>query len=84
VLESREPVRCGTSLALYGGQNRTRAAFLEDPALSLTLAAAQRWFGVDEVTCAGVLGALVDAQVLTERNGVYRRHLPQAAVRQAA
>ena len=58
---------------------RIQTAFLECPTLSLTLPAAQRWFGADEVRCAGVLGALVDAQVLTERNGVYRRHLPQAA-----
>ena len=32
---------------------RIQTAFLEYPMLSLTLPAAQRWFGVDEVTCAG-------------------------------
>ena len=32
---------------------RIQTAFLECPTLSLTLPAAQRWFGVDEVTCAG-------------------------------
>ena len=51
-------------------------AFLENPTLSLTLPAAQRRFGADEVTCAGVLGALVDAGVLTEREG---RHRPSSA-----
>jgi hypothetical protein len=40
--------------------------------------------GVDEVTCAGVLGALVDAHVLTRREGVYRRNFPRPAVRPAA
>ena len=63
---------------------RIQTAFLEWPMLSLTLPAAQRWFGADEVACAGVLGALVDAQVLIERGGAYRRYFPRAAVRQAA
>ena len=48
-----------------------QTAFLENPTLSLTLPAAQRRFGLDEVTCAGLLGALVDAQVLTQRDGAY-------------
>lgn len=61
-----------------------QSAFLENPTLSLTLPAAQRKFGVDEVTCAGVLRALVDARVLTKREGVYRRNFPQPAVRPAA
>jgi hypothetical protein len=59
-------------------------AFLENPTLSLTLPAAQRRFGVDEVTCAGVLSALVDARVLTRREGVYQRNVPRPAVRPAA
>jgi hypothetical protein len=59
-------------------------AFLENPTLSLTLPAAQRRFGVDEVTCADVLSALVDARVLTEREGVYQRNVPRPAVRPAA
>jgi len=58
---------------------RVQTAFLESPMLSLTLPEAQRQFGVDEVTCAAVLGALVDARVLIERGGAYRRHLPRAA-----
>jgi hypothetical protein len=63
---------------------RIQTAYLENAMLSLTLSAAQRRFGVDEVTCAAVLGTLVDARVLTEREGVYRRHLPHPAVRTAA
>jgi hypothetical protein len=63
---------------------RIQTAFLENPMLSLTLPAAQRRFGVDEVTSAGVLAALADARVLIERGGAYRRHLPRAAVREAA
>jgi hypothetical protein len=61
-----------------------QSAFLDNPMLSLTLPAAQRRFGVDEITCAGVLGALVDARVLTKREGVYRRNFPRPAVRPAA
>ena len=63
---------------------RIQTAFLENPALSLTLPAAQRRFGIDEATCAGVLGALVDARVLTKREGAYRRYFPRPAVRRAA
>ena len=63
---------------------RIQTAFLENPMLSLTPPAAQRRFGMDDVTCAGVLGALVDTRVLTERQGAYRRYLPQPAVRPAA
>ena len=61
-----------------------QTAFLENPMLSLTLPAAQQRFGMDEVTCAGLLGALVDAQVLTKRDGAYQRHVPRPAVRPAA
>jgi hypothetical protein len=61
-----------------------QSAFLDNPMLSLTLPAAQRRFGVDNITCAGVLGALVDARVLTERDGVYRRNFPRPEVRPAA
>ena len=63
---------------------RIQTAFLENSMLSLTLSAAQRRFGVDEVTCAGVLGALVDARVLAAHGGVYRRYVPPPAVRPAA
>jgi hypothetical protein len=61
-----------------------QSAFLDNPSLSLTLSGARRRFGVDDVACAAVLGALVDAGVLTERDGVYRRHFPRPAVRPAA
>ena len=61
-----------------------QSAFLDDPMLSLTLPGAQRRFDIDEVTGAGVLGALVDARVLTMRDGVYRRNFPRHAVRRAA
>jgi hypothetical protein len=61
-----------------------QSAFLENPMLSLTLPAVHRRFGVDAVTCAGVLGALVDAQVLVKDHGVYRRNFPRPAVRPAA
>jgi len=61
-----------------------QTAFLENPMLSLTLPAAQRRFGMDEVTCAGLLGALLDAQVLTKRDDVYQRYVPRPAVRPAA
>ena len=60
-----------------------QTAFLENPMLSLTLPAAQRRFGMDEV-CTGLLGALLDAQVITKRDGVYQRYVPRPAVRPAA
>ncbi len=56
---------------------RIQTAYLEHPTLSLTLPAAQRQFGLDEFTCAGVLGALVNAGVLSRRNGSYRREFPR-------
>lgn len=61
-----------------------QAAFLDNPMLALSLPAARRRFGVDDVTCAGILGTLVDAGVLTKRDGVYRRNFPPPAVRPAA
>jgi hypothetical protein len=63
---------------------RLQTAFLQNPMLSLTQSAAQRRFRVDQVTCAGVLGALVDARVLTQRDGAYRRYFPRLAGRRAA
>jgi hypothetical protein len=61
-----------------------QSAFLDDVTLSLTLAGAQRRFGMNAVVGAGVLGALVDAHVLTAGAGVYRRHVPRPAVQPAA
>ena len=74
----------GTRRRIEGLVMQIQSAFLEHPTLWLTLPAAQRRFGIDEVTCAGVLGALVDARVLTKADGTYRRHFPQPAVRPAA
>ena len=63
---------------------RIQADYLEHPTLAQTLPAAQTRFGLDAVTCAGVLGALVDAGVLTERDGAYSRYFPRLAGRRAA
>lgn len=63
---------------------RIQSDFLDNPALALTLPAAEKRFGIDEVACAGVLSALVEARVLTEREGAYRRHFPRQAARRAA
>jgi hypothetical protein len=61
-----------------------QADYLEHPTLALTLPAAQTRFGLDEVTCAGVLGALVDARVLTQHGGAYSRYCPRLTGRRAA
>ncbi len=61
-----------------------QSAFLDDAALSLTLSAAQRRFGVSAFVGAGVLGALVDGHVLTRQAGVYRRNIPRPALQPAA
>jgi hypothetical protein len=63
---------------------RVQTDFLDDPSLCLTLSRARKRFGFDHPACAGVFGALVDARVLTHREGVYRRHVPQLAEPQAA
>ena len=63
---------------------RIQSDFLDNPTLALTLPAAEKRFGIHEVECAGVLGALVDARVLTERKGAYRRYFPSQATRRAA
>jgi hypothetical protein len=53
--------------------------FLDVPKLTLTLPQAQQRFGVDEATCEAVLGALVDAGVLANVDGIYARRFPQPA-----
>jgi hypothetical protein len=63
---------------------RIQNAFLDSPALALTLPAAQERFSVDPVTLAGVFDALVDAGVLTTRAGTYRRRFPAGTERRAA
>ncbi len=44
--------------------NRVRGEYLEMPGLTLTLAQAQRLWGMDATQCNGVLAALVDAGFL--------------------
>ena len=63
---------------------RVQSKFLDDPALCLTLRQAQKRFGFDPTTCAGVLGALVDARVLTHLEGTYRRYFPPPVAQNAA
>ena len=63
---------------------RIQTEYLEHPMLALTLPAAQTRFGLDEVTSAGVLGALVDARVLTQGDGAYSRYFPRLTGRRAA
>jgi hypothetical protein len=63
---------------------RIQCEFLDNPTLALTLVAAEKRFGIDEVAGAGVLAALVDARVLTEREGTYRRYFPRRAAPRAA
>jgi hypothetical protein len=56
---------------------RIEGEFLETPGLMLTLAQAQRRFGLDEITCEAILEALVDVNVLFKtRDRVYGRLLP--------
>ena len=58
---------------------RIEGEFLETPELKLTIADAQRRFGIDEITCEAVLDALVDAAVLFKtRDRVYGRLFPYA------
>ena len=56
---------------------RIEGEFLETPGLMLTVAEAQRRFGIDEITCEAVLDALVDSGVLFRtRDRVYGRLYP--------
>jgi hypothetical protein len=63
---------------------RIQSAFLYNPSLALTVPAAQAQFGIDRVTCAGVLDALVEAGVLTIEHGSYRRYFPRPIGQRAA
>jgi hypothetical protein len=59
---------------------RVQGEFLDAPARRLTLPQAERHFGIDRVTCEAVLGALVDADVLTRlADGRYARCFPRLA-----
>lgn len=54
--------------------------FLDNPGLELTIAEGQRRFGIDDITCEGILEALVDSGVLSRtRDRVYERLLPRVA-----
>jgi hypothetical protein len=56
---------------------RIEGDFLETPGLMLTVAEAQRRFGIDEITCEAVLDALVDSAVLFKtRDRVFGRFFP--------
>jgi hypothetical protein len=56
---------------------RIEGEFLETPRLMLTVADAQRRFGVDEITSEAILDALVDSAVLFKtRDRVYGRLFP--------
>ena len=58
---------------------RIEGAFLDTPGLRLTVAEAQRRFGIDEITCEAVLDALVDSAVLFKTSDrVYGRLFPHA------
>jgi hypothetical protein len=53
---------------------RMRAEYLEMPGLRLTLAQAQRLWGVERSECKAILDALVDARFLCRKpDGVYAR-----------
>ena len=57
---------------------RIQNAFLESPALRLTLGQATRRFGLDKTTCEALLDALVDTGVLARTTeNVYTRFFPQ-------
>jgi hypothetical protein len=53
---------------------RVQGEFLEMPGLRLTEAQARRLWGLDEVSCGALLGALVDAKFLFRtRDGAFMR-----------
>jgi hypothetical protein len=59
---------------------RIQGEFLDTPLLRLTLPEAVRRFGIDRISCAAVLGVLVDASVLARTsNGAYVRLFPRLA-----
>ena len=59
---------------------RVQDAFLDDPALHLTLPRAQRHFGLDPRICSAILGTLVEAHVLVKTpDEEYFRYIPHAA-----
>lgn len=64
---------------------RIQGEFVEMPGLRLTVAQAQRLWGLDREVCSALLGALVDARFLSQtRDGAYVRLDGAAAVPPAA
>ena len=59
---------------------RVQAAYLDSPGLRLTLAQAQRLWGLDRKACLVMLNALIDEQFLRrETDGRYARAEPPAS-----
>ena len=58
---------------------RVQDAFLETPALRLTLRDAERRFGADRDTCQAVLGTLVSSGVLARTDDGSVRFFPRLA-----
>jgi len=59
---------------------RIQNHFLNAPTLTLSVAEAQRQFGVDRATCEAILDFLVDATVLARTpDGAFSRCLARAA-----
>ena len=53
---------------------RVQGEYIEMPGLRLTIAQAQRLWGLDRAACDALLGALVDAKFLFQtRDGAFKR-----------
>lgn len=64
----------GQSQALDDVLRRVQGEYIEMPGLRLTLAQAQRLWGLDRTACDTLLGALVDAKFLFRtRDGAFVR-----------
>jgi hypothetical protein len=61
---------------------RIQGEFLEMPGLRLTPAQAGRFWGLDQVSCEALLGALVDAKFLFRTSdGAFRRRSDSETIR---
>jgi hypothetical protein len=59
---------------------RIQGEFLDTPCLRLTISQAEQHFEIDRTSCEAVLGALVDANVLSRSaDGRYTRSFPRLA-----
>ena len=54
------------NVAIEDALRRVKGEYLDMPGLRLTLAQAQRLWGLDRESCSALLGALVDAKFLYE------------------